>query len=184
MEAVTCMRGRGMLFEDLSLTLDAGGAISVIGPNGAGKSSLLRMAAGLLTPVDGSVVRNGRVALADDALALDAERPLAGALRFWARLDRRADDDVADALAAVGLSSLSHVPVRWLSTGQRKRAALARVIASGAPLWLLDEPANGLDQDGVTMLLQQIARHRASGGAVLVATHLPLEMAGARMIQL
>jgi len=82
------------------------------------------------------------------------------------------------------LSHLADVPVRMLSAGQRKRAALARVIASGAPLWLLDEPANGLDADGLERLGIAMAAHRASGGAILAASHLPLGLGAARIVAL
>ena len=79
-------------------------------------------------------------------------------------------------MAAMGVGPLADVPVRYLSTGQRRRAAIARTIASAAPLWLLDEPANGLDSEGLDRLGAAMATHRASGGAVLAATHLPLPL--------
>lgn len=172
---VTCARGGRMLFEGLSFAVEAGGGCLVTGPNGTGKSSLVRIAAGLLDPVAGEVVCDDR-ALLGEASALDPELPLGKALAFWAGID---GGDVAPALAAVGLSDLAQVPVRFLSTGQRRRAGIARIVASGAKLWLLDEPANGLDLASVTMLEGLIAAHRANGGAVLVATHLPVAMPGA-----
>ncbi|RZM02145.1 MAG: ATP-binding cassette domain-containing protein, partial [Sphingomonas sp.] len=91
---------------------------------------------------------------------------------------------VAAALDALDLEALADIPVRLLSTGQRRRAAIARVAASGAAVWLLDEPANGLDTHSVTRLEALMARHRASGGIALVATHLPLTMPDAREITL
>ncbi|WP_312490888.1 heme ABC exporter ATP-binding protein CcmA, partial [Sphingomonas sp.] len=162
---VACARGGRLLFAGVSLDLAPGEAAIVTGPNGIGKSSLLRVVAGLLAPFDGTVVRSAPVALMTDDLALDAERTLADALTFWARLDRDATarERVAAALATVGLSHIAGVPVRLLSTGQRRRAALARVLASEAALWLLDEPGNGLDSLGLAMLEQVIARHRAGG---------------------
>jgi heme exporter protein A len=182
-DAVTAVRGGRVLFEGLSFALDAGGAAVVTGPNGAGKSSLVRIAAGLLAPAAGRVTAGGARALVTEAHALDPEVPLARALALWAALDgRRAA--VAPALARLGLADLAEVPVRLLSTGQRRRAAMARVVAAGAPVWLLDEPANGLDAHAVGMLEALIAEHRAAGGAALVATHLPIALPDAVPIAL
>ncbi len=180
LERIACRRGGRLLFEDLDLTLQPGEAARVTGRNGAGKSSLLRIAARLLAPAAGTVER-ANATLADERLALDLRQRLGDALLFWARLDGAA---ALPALEAMGLAALADLPVRLLSTGQRKRAALARVIASGAPLWLLDEPANGLDRDGQARLEQAIARHRAGGGAVLAATHQPLDLPGALEVRL
>ena len=166
---VTCRRGGRLLFEDLNLEVGPGDALHLGGQNGSGKSSLIRLAAGLLRPDDG-IVERGELALADEALALDRELPLRRALSFWNH-DARRLDEVLDAL---DLTRLADVPVRLLSTGQAKRATLARVAASAAPLWLLDEPLNGLDRDGVDRLHALIAAHRASGGAVLAASHAPM----------
>lgn len=177
-DRVACLRGGRMLFAGVSFSLATGEAALVTGPNGAGKSSLLRVAAGLLEPAAGSVTRIGALALADENAALDRDRTLADALAFWARLDRR-KDAVPAALEAVGLAPIAPVPVRMLSTGQRKRAALARVIASGADIWLLDEPTNGLDRAAIARLEEACARHRAAGGIVLAATHQPLDLPGA-----
>ena len=107
--------------------------------------SFLLFSAGLLAPAEGRAERAPCV-LADEQAALDANWTLADALGFWARLD---GTDAAQGLHAFGLAPLARLPVRMLSTGQRKRAVLARVAASGAPLWLLDEPTNGLDAEGV-----------------------------------
>lgn len=165
-EDVTCVRGGRLLFEGLELVVEPGEALQVTGPNGSGKSSLLRLAAGLLRPESGSVAA-GRVALADDRLALDSELPLGRALAFWG-------GDAEAGLAALDLGGLRDVPVRLLSTGQAKRATLARVAASDARLWLLDEPANGLDAQSLESLSSLIDRHRAGGGAVVAASHLSL----------
>lgn len=174
---LACVRGGRLLFEGLDLRLGAGEAVRVTGPNGAGKSSLLRILAGLLRPAAGSVT-TARCALLAEAAALDEERPLAEALRFWARLDSAADPAarVQAALGEVGLEAIAGFPVRLLSTGQRRRAAIARVLASGTGLWLLDEPANGLDVASIARLEISIGRHRATGGAVVVATHQPLAL--------
>jgi len=171
-----------MLFAGLDLRLAAGAAAVVTGPNGVGKSSLLRLCAGLLAPAAGRVVAPSRTLLGE-AAALDPELPLGRALDFWARLDG-GRGRVAAALEAVELATLRDVPVKMLSTGQRRRAALARVVASGAALWLLDEPANGLDVAAVARLEALVAAHRAGGGAVLVATHVPLALPGAQAVEL
>ncbi|HEX6377285.1 MAG TPA: heme ABC exporter ATP-binding protein CcmA [Allosphingosinicella sp.] len=181
LRGVACVRGGRRLFEGLDLVLEPGGAALIAGPNGAGKSSLIRLAAGLLRAEAGTVERSAPAALADDNPALDAKLGLGRALAFWSGLDGA---DPAAAMAAMGLAPLAQVPVRMLSTGQRKRAALARVLASGAPLWLLDEPANGLDADGEARLEAAIAAHRAGGGAVLAASHQPLPLAGAARVRL
>ncbi len=168
-EGVTLRRGGRILFEGLDLALGAGQALHLGGPNGSGKSSLIRLAAGLLEPAAGRIERSP-LALADDALALDRELPLKRALGFWARL-AGSEDRLDRAMNALGLAELAEVPVRMLSSGQAKRASLARAAASGAALWLLDEPLNGLDRDSIGRLDALIAAHRASGGAVLAASH-------------
>ncbi|HEX8839531.1 MAG TPA: heme ABC exporter ATP-binding protein CcmA [Sphingomicrobium sp.] len=165
-DGVALRRGGRLLFEDLDLALAPGEALHIAGPNGSGKSSLIRLAAGLLGAEAGQIERSP-LALADDNVALDRELPLRRALRFWVR-------EPDDALQAMGLAHLPEMPVRWLSSGQLKRAAIARVAASEVPLWLLDEPLNALDFDGATLLSALIGRHLQSGGAVLAASHQPL----------
>lgn len=165
-EDVSCRRGGRLLFEGLDLVVGPGEALQVTGPNGSGKSSLLRLAAGLLRPESGKV-EAASLALADDKSALDFELPLRRALRFWG-------GEVDSALESLGLESLADVPVRLLSAGQARRASLAGVAATGAPLWLLDEPANALDSSSFGQLGDLIARHRDAGGAVIAASHSPL----------
>lgn len=182
-DAVTCVRGGRALFEGLSFTLEQGDAALVTGPNGVGKSSLIRLAAGLLAPAAGRITGDAPRALLTEQSSLDEELPLARALAFWVRLDGTAGS-VAAALDALSLKDLADIPVRLLSTGQRRRAAIARVIASGAPLWLLDEPANGLDKAALGLLETAIATHRASGGAILVASHTPITLPDAIAVDL
>lgn len=174
LDGVACIRGERLLFKGLSLEIAPGAALWLRGPNGVGKSSLIRLAAGLLRPAAGTVSRRGPCALIDEATALDPELPLARALAFWAAVDGVDGDMVAAAMAAMALTPLAEVPVAMLSTGQRKRAGVSRVIASTAPLWLLDEPANGLDDAARARLVTAIAAHRGNGGAVLLASHQSL----------
>jgi heme exporter protein A len=165
-ESVTLRRGGRLLFDGLDLALGPGEALHVAGPNGSGKSSLIRLAAGLLHAERGRIER-ARLALADDDIALDRELPLRRALHFWV-----ATPD--SAMEALGLAELGEVPVRLLSSGQLKRVTLARVAASGAPLWLLDEPLNALDAESAGRLSALVTAHLGSGGAVLAASHQPL----------
>lgn len=176
---IACRRGDRILFRGLSLSVRSGGIVHLAGPNGIGKSSLIRILAGLLRPYAGTVERTGDIALADERLALDGHQPLAQALVFWQRIDRAEPEQVD-----FGLADLLDVPVRYLSTGQRKRAALARVAASGAPLWLLDEPLNGLDTYWSCKAQAAIDAHCRAGGAVVIASHQPLALEAVHEIKL
>lgn len=171
---VACMRGGRLLFEAMHFTLAPGQAALVTGPNGAGKSSLLRQAAGLLPTAAGRIERSGTIGLAGDQHALDAAKPLASALAFWAGVDDVPAGRIAAALDAVGMAGLGDVPVRMLSTGQAKRAGLARLIGGDARIWLLDEPGNGLDGASLDRLARIMAAHRAGGGIIIAASHQPL----------
>ena len=182
-ENVACVRSGRQLFSEMSFALGPGDALLVRGPNGAGKSSLLRVAAGLLPPWSGTVSGAARRGWLGELHALDPERTLAQALDFWATLDG-ARGSVAAALEAAGLAALAQVPVRLLSTGQRRRAAMVPLLAARAPVWLLDEPASGLDAAAIKRLEGLIAAHRAEGGALILATHQPLAVPGLREVAL
>jgi heme exporter protein A len=193
---LACRRGERLIFARLSLIVPPGGAIVLTGPNGSGKSSLLRILASLLAPAAGRLLWNG-VPVRDDLPAyrarlhyighLDAIKPALGVretLAFCA-VSRGASATAIDrALASFGLDQVADWPSRWLSAGQRRRLALARLAAAPAPLWLLDEPSAALDVDGEAYLESAIAAHRRDGGRVVVATHQPIALPGAGELRL
>jgi heme exporter protein A len=182
-----------LVFSGLSLHLAAGAALVVTGANGSGKSSLLRLLATLLRPEAGRLLWGGAAIAAEPGPYrasihylghLDAIKPALTpreTLEFWAgqRAGRAAVDE---ALGALGLDRVADWPCRWLSAGQRRRLALARLVASPAPVWLLDEPAAALDSDGEARLATLIAAHRAAGGRVVAATHQPIAIEAAETL--
>ena len=179
---LACRRGERLLFRGLSFTLSAGEALQVVGPNGTGKSSLIRLLAGLLRPYAGTVERTVEAALLDERLALDGHLPLGKALAFWNRIDRSGAE--ANQARPLGLEPLLEVPVRYLSTGQRKRAAILTSNARIAGLWLLDEPLNGLDAEAAAAFQQQVATYLAHGGMAVIASHQPFAAPGMRALAL
>jgi heme exporter protein A len=195
-EGLAVSRGDRRLFEGFDLRLAAGEAVALTGPNGAGKTSLLRAIAGFIRP------DAGQIAFRTDAGALEAEDARRGGIHLLGHQDglksgRTARDellfqvgwtggDVASALAAaetLGLRRLLDLAVRHLSAGQRRRLALARLIASPRPLWLLDEPLAPLDAEHRALFGELMATHVAGGGLVLAAVHDPLPIA-ARTVEL
>ena len=179
---LACRRGDRVLFSGLSLTLEAGEALQVTGSNGTGKSSLIRILAGLMRPAAGTVERAGSMALIDERLALDEHLPLGRALEFWQRLDDC--NSPSTAYQSLQLDGLLEVPVRFLSTGQRKRAGLARLLSSGEQIWLLDEPLNGLDDQARCAVETMLASHCGGGGIALVASHQPIALPGHKSLHL
>jgi heme exporter protein A len=175
-ENIACRAGERLLFRRLSFSLGAGAACHVTGANGAGKTTLIRVLAGLTSPYAGSVTREGALALLDERTGLDPDLPLARALAFWFALDGVADAGAI--MARLRLGPLAEVPVRYLSTGQKKRAALARVLGQAAPVWLLDEPLSGLDTASQDLVSALVRDHCAGGGIALIASHQPLEVPG------
>lgn len=171
LENVAVIRGSRLVLSKLNLRVAAGELVWVRGANGCGKSTLLRLIAGLLGVYTGKVHAEGKLALADENLALDPNLTVGAALHFWAQMDGATPSDLDAAMAAMDLLTLSDVPVRYLSTGQRKRASIARVLASGCPIWLLDEPYNGLDSASCAHLDKAILSHTGAGGIVLLAAH-------------
>jgi heme exporter protein A len=192
-EDVAVFRGERLVFRDLSLTVAAGGALVLAGPNGSGKSTLLRLLAGLVRPAAGRILWDGADAFSDIAghgrrIAYlghqDAVKPgltVTENLRFAATVSGRPIDA---ALTALGLGALADLPARMLSAGQKRRLALSRLLLSAAPLWLLDEPTLGLDTASIERIGGLLAAHRASGGMVVAATHVPLPLPDAAELRL
>jgi heme exporter protein A len=191
---VACRRGERLVFAGLSFTLPAGGALVLTGPNGSGKSSLLRLLAGLARPEAGVVSWQGANITEDPAAhrgrlhfighqdALKGVLTVGETLAFWAGM--RGGGETSAALAHFRLAALADWPCRLLSAGQRRRLALARLIASPAALWLLDEPTTGLDADAVADLVAALERHRRDGGCVALSTHTPVPLENARILRL
>ncbi|QDH35621.1 heme ABC exporter ATP-binding protein CcmA [Porphyrobacter sp. YT40] len=173
---LACRRGERLLFRRLSFGLEAGAACHVTGANGAGKTTLIRALSGLTTPYAGSVTREGALALLDERTGLDPDLPLGKALAFWFALDGAGAAEAI--MTRLRLDTLAEVPVGYLSTGQRKRAALARVLGQAAPVWLLDEPLSGLDTASQGLVSELVREHCAAGGIALIASHQPLDVPG------
>ena len=188
-ESLTCIRGGRFVFRDVSLHANAGTALAIEGANGAGKTSLLRMLAGLLAPASGTI-RFGAADAEERGKFVgwlghqDGVKPQLSpreTLSFFAAL-HGADANVDDVLQSVGLARACDLPCQYLSAGQKKRLALARLKMSGRALWLLDEPLAALDAQGKTLVRDLVAAHCASGGIAIAATHEPLGLDCARLV--
>ncbi len=194
---LSCIRGERLIFAGLSFRLRPGEALLVTGRNGAGKSSLLRLMAGLLPTFAGQLLWNG-MALSDPEPFradmrylghLDAVKPALTVeenLSFWSALHPSSTTAraSADALAEVGLAPLSDLPARFLSAGQRRRLALARLFVAPGRLWLLDEPTVALDQTSVRAVARAISRHRSYGGMAVVSTNVALDLPEAQQLDM
>ena len=186
---LSCERGERELFSGVTFTVPDGRLLLVTGPNGSGKSSLLRILAGLLEPSAGSYRPPERGAFARSvgylghANAVKIRLSVRENLAFWARF-ARAEHSVEPTLGRVGLGAFMDMPAGWLSAGQLRRLALARILVGDARLWLLDEPAANLDSAGEAVLQAELARHRAAGGSAVVTAPTDIEMADAQRLEL
>jgi heme exporter protein A len=179
-------RSGRQVFAGLGFELAGGEALAITGPNGAGKSSLLRIVAGLLPSSAGTLDLEGgdpEVSIAEQAHylghrdALKSPLTLHETLTFWQAMLGQAAFHPMAALERVGLIHAADLPSGYLSAGQRRRLALARLLVSYRPLWLLDEPTSALDKESEAMFSGLVSEHCAKGGLVLVATHMPLGFA-------
>lgn len=193
---IACERGERRIFTGLDFDIFPGQALVLRGPNGCGKTSLLRIAATLLKSAAGRLLWDG----ADVAEAPEEHRArlhfiahqdaVKGALTVreniatWSNIRRSAEDRIDAAMAAFGIAHLADTPAQYLSAGQHRRTALARLVASRATLWLLDEPTVSLDADGTACLQRAIMDHRAGNGMVMAATHIELGLDDVEFLQL
>lgn len=190
---LACVRGDRALFRNLFFKVEPGRALVVEGPNGSGKTSLLRMLAGFLLPAAGTIalrVGSDQIADAEDRGKhigwfghQDGLKPQLTAkenLAFFAQL-YASDVDVASLLEWAGLSRAADFPVQYLSAGQKKRLALARLKLSDRPVWLLDEPFAALDVAGKKLVEQMLAEHCATGGVAIVATHETISIPSSKL---
>jgi heme exporter protein A len=192
-ENLLVIRGGRVVLDGAGLAVARGGALLLRGRNGAGKSTLLRCLAGLRCPDAGRIcwdgvdvfadrdAHAGRVAWLSHLDAVKAGLSVRENLAFAARVQ---GGDAGAALARMGLAELADVPTRMLSAGQKRRVALARMMLGRRPLWLLDEPTNGLDVASVGRLQGAIEAHRAEGGMVIAATHLDFTLPGSLTMEL
>jgi heme exporter protein A len=187
---LTAIRGGRVLFRDLSFCVEANRVLCVEGANGVGKTSLLRILAGFLAPASGTIrigdvedgdERGSRVGWLGHHDAVKAQMTVRETLSFFAQL-YRSESKVDDAMEAVGLARLADLPGQYLSAGQKKRVALARLVLSDRPVWLMDEPLASLDAAGKKIAADLIAAHCASGGIAIVATHEPLGIDCERLV--
>jgi heme exporter protein A len=190
---LACTRGGRQVFSGVGFGIAAGEALLVTGPNGAGKSSLLRLIAGLVRPAGGRIALEGgdpELTIGEQAHYLghqDAVKsPLSVLenLAFWTHFLKGMEAQIEEALAAVGLLSISHLPAGYLSAGQRRRLSLARLITVPRPIWLLDEPTSALDAAAQVVLAAVMTQHLAGGGLILAATHSPIGLGNASELRL
>jgi heme exporter protein A len=195
-DGLACGRGGRLVFEGVSFALAPGAALLLRGPNGAGKSSLLRLLAGFLVPAAGTLWWDGRPALADPAgqrarlhlighsNAIKTALTVRENLRFAAAIAGAPVASIGSALGGFELTALADVPAAYLSAGQQRRLALARLLATSRPLWLLDEPDAGLDAANRAHLERAVAAHRAAGGIAVIATHRELGLEAPQVLEL
>lgn len=176
-------RGDEVLFHHLDFTLSSGKLLTVTGPNGIGKSTLLRIIAGFYSPDDGTVSLEDEgirfpVGIASHYLgnqnAMKTHLSVLNNLKFWSQFDETPFLSPLEALDKVELLGVEHLPFGVLSTGQKRRVAIARLLLSYRPLWLVDEPTSGLDATASSIFSRIMQTHLEHSGMIVAATHLVL----------
>nr|CAD6599247.1 heme ABC exporter ATP-binding protein CcmA [Rhizobium sp. TCK] len=197
-EKLAARRGEDLLFSDISFELGAGEGLILIGRNGSGKSTLLRVVAGLFRPEFGQVRWSSST---DDSIraseachylghrnAMKAELSVQENLAFWKEFygDFGGGEgvSVAEAAEQVGLGGIAHLPFGYLSAGQQRRMAFAKLLVSYRPVWILDEPTAALDTRAEATFANLIRQHLARGGILLAATHQPLGIEGMQELRM
>lgn len=189
---LACQRGDRVLFSGLSFTLSPGELLQVAGPNGSGKTSLLKILCGISSPAEGTVHWQGHDARKQGETfrehllylghvnAVKEELTALENLRIASTLSGTTldEDQALDALDRIGLAGREYLPAKVLSQGQKRRVTLARLLASRAPLWILDEPLTALDAKAIELIQARLAEHLATHGIVVLTTHQPIAVPG------
>lgn len=174
-------RGGVRVLEGVSFTLAPGQALVLRGPNGIGKTTLLRTVAGLQPPVGGTVrAEPESLVYAGHADGIKATLSVVENLSFWAQVFGKSD--ISPALEAFDLTPLADRAAGMLSAGQKRRLGLARLLVTGRPVWVLDEPTVSLDREAVAMFAEVVGTHLTGGGSALLATHIDLGIDGAEVL--
>lgn len=184
-EGLAVGRGETVLADGLDFLVAPGEGLLLRGPNGAGKSTLLLTLAGLLPPLAGTVRLEGHdpeggptVHHAGHRNAVRARLKVTETLAFWAAINFHSGLPIAAALEKVGLARQARLDAGYLSAGQQRRLALARLLVSPRPVWLLDEPSAALDAEGQTLLTDLLGEHLRAGGLAIIATHDDISVPG------
>ena len=189
-DGLTLFRGDRCLFQGLSFALNPGELLLLEGRNGSGKTSLMRAIAGLIEFEDGDVMWEGKplrlnrqsfygsLVWMQHRVGFKADLTLVENLRFESHLRAQSETELDEVLDRLDISRLKRLPIRSLSAGQQRRVALARMLLSDVPLWLMDEPFTNLDREGRALVMDLTTEHLATDGMCIMAAHQDLEIGG------